>query len=156
MKYPKTSFRDWTKRFRTERECLEAVARVRWSEGFRCPRCGHDKAFVLKRHCIRQRASCAFPGVPEGGHPVRETPDCLLLATTQIFCVFVKKKCDVFVSFCFVTLSRSAMEVEGFGNISLSFGAWDSKEGSDDETTSSCITTTEDFGSLCCHRCRSV
>ncbi|MCY3883805.1 MAG: IS1595 family transposase, partial [Gammaproteobacteria bacterium] len=67
MKYPKTSFRDWTKRFGTERECLEAVARVRWSEGFRCPRCGHDKAYVLKRHCIRQCASCAFQASPTAG-----------------------------------------------------------------------------------------
>ncbi|MCY4142897.1 MAG: IS1595 family transposase [Gammaproteobacteria bacterium] len=66
-KYPKTSFRDWTRRFRTERECLEAVARARWRKGFQCPRCGHEKAYVLKRHCIRQCASCAYQASPTAG-----------------------------------------------------------------------------------------
>ena len=42
--YQNTSFLAWTKQFGTERDCLEAVAKIRWPEGFRWPRCGHDRA----------------------------------------------------------------------------------------------------------------
>ena len=66
-KYPKTSFQEWTQRFGTERACLEAAARVRWRDGFRCPRCGHDRAYVLERHAIRQCRECAFQASPTAG-----------------------------------------------------------------------------------------
>ena len=35
------------KRNGSERACLEAVANIRWREGFECPRCGHDRAYGL-------------------------------------------------------------------------------------------------------------
>jgi len=42
--YPKTltEFESW---FSTEEACREYLARLRWPGGFRCPRCGHDKAW---------------------------------------------------------------------------------------------------------------
>ncbi|WP_439710043.1 transposase, partial [Acidithiobacillus caldus] len=27
----------------TEEACLEALKQKRWPEGFRCPKCGHDR-----------------------------------------------------------------------------------------------------------------
>ena len=64
---PDTSFREWTRRFQSERHCLETVAQIRRGEGFSCPRCGHDRAYVLKRHCIRQCSKCAFQASPTAG-----------------------------------------------------------------------------------------
>ena len=51
--YPGTllEFERW---FRSEEACREFVAKLRWPEGFRCPRCGHDKAWRTRRslyHC---------------------------------------------------------------------------------------------------------
>ena len=65
--YEKTSYQEWTQRYGSERACLEAVAKIRWREGFQCPRCGHDRAYVLERHRIRQCQNCAFQASPTAG-----------------------------------------------------------------------------------------
>ncbi len=51
--YPKTllEFEHW---FRTEEACREYLMRVRWPEGFRCPRCGYGQSWRTRRgllHC---------------------------------------------------------------------------------------------------------
>lgn len=51
--YPKTimEFEQW---FTTEEKCREYLAKLRWVTGFRCPRCGHGKAWQTGRglyHC---------------------------------------------------------------------------------------------------------
>jgi len=53
--YPKTLL-EFAGRFATEEACLEYLFKIRWPEGFRCPRCGHQKAWSTKRdlyRCIR-------------------------------------------------------------------------------------------------------
>ena len=60
MKQPEMSFLAWTNRFSSQEACLAEIARHRWPEGFVCPRCGHDQAYVLsnrgyKRQCARCR-----------------------------------------------------------------------------------------------------
>lgn len=60
MKQPEMSFLEWTNRFSSQQACLAEIARHRWPEGFLCPRCGHDQAYVLsnrahKRQCARCR-----------------------------------------------------------------------------------------------------
>jgi transposase-like protein len=51
--YPRTQveFEQW---FRTEEQCRAYLARLRWPEGFRCPACGGNKAWPVRRlllHC---------------------------------------------------------------------------------------------------------
>lgn len=46
--YPKT-LTEFEERFRTEAACREFLARIRWPEGFRCPRCGHGEAWSAHR-----------------------------------------------------------------------------------------------------------
>jgi len=53
--YPKTLM-GLEQQFNTEEACLEYLSKIRWPEGFRCMRCGHDKAWVTKENlhfCIR-------------------------------------------------------------------------------------------------------
>jgi transposase-like protein len=52
--YPRNlmEFEVW---FSSEEACLEYVAKLRWPDGFRCPRCDHNKAWITKRklyHCV--------------------------------------------------------------------------------------------------------
>jgi len=42
--YPKTLM-DLERRFATEEACREYLLRLRWPSGFRCPACGHEKAW---------------------------------------------------------------------------------------------------------------
>lgn len=43
--------------FPTEDACREYLVKLRWGDGFRCPSCGHDKAFELSRGLL-QCAQC--------------------------------------------------------------------------------------------------
>lgn len=40
---------DFEKRFSTEEACHEYLAKLRWPNGFCCPRCNHDKAWRMER-----------------------------------------------------------------------------------------------------------
>jgi len=46
--YPRT-VPEFNRFFPDEQTCLDYLAACRWPDGFRCPRCGHDEAFVLPR-----------------------------------------------------------------------------------------------------------
>ena len=54
--YPRTmqEFDEW---FLNEEACVEYLRRLRWSEGFHCPNCGKDKAWLTGRGLLRC-ASC--------------------------------------------------------------------------------------------------
>ena len=58
MQQNNISFMGWMNKYRTEIACVNELARRRWPDGFKCPRCEHHKAYVLKRRRIRQCASC--------------------------------------------------------------------------------------------------
>ena len=46
--YPRTLL-EFEKMFATEEACWDYLSRLRWPDGFRCFRCGHDKGFPLAR-----------------------------------------------------------------------------------------------------------
>ena len=46
--YPRTIL-EFERRFPTEEACREYLAKLRWPNGFRCPRCNHDKAWQMER-----------------------------------------------------------------------------------------------------------
>ena len=52
------SFLAWCDHFSTQQACLEELKRHRWPNGFVCPRCGHDQAYVLSRHTLHQCSQC--------------------------------------------------------------------------------------------------
>lgn len=47
--YPRTllEFEQW---FASEEACVAYLFKQRWPEGFRCPRCQHEKAWLTRRH----------------------------------------------------------------------------------------------------------
>ncbi|MBM4287526.1 MAG: transposase [Deltaproteobacteria bacterium] len=44
--YPKT-MQEFEEKFSSEQSCIDYLFRIRWPEGFRCPRCGHDKFWAM-------------------------------------------------------------------------------------------------------------
>jgi transposase-like protein len=46
--YPKTLL-EFAECFATEQACMEYLFKIRWPEGFRCPKCGGEKAWATKR-----------------------------------------------------------------------------------------------------------
>ena len=56
--YPKT-LSEFEARFSTEESCRDYLYQLRWPEGFRCPRCGHDKAWPVNS-ALFQCAACTY------------------------------------------------------------------------------------------------
>lgn len=50
--YPRTLL-EFEDRFATEEACWEYLFRLRWPEEFRCPHCGHEKAWLTGRVLLR-------------------------------------------------------------------------------------------------------
>ena len=50
--YPGTLM-EFKKRFSTDKACREYLFRLRWPDGFSCPRCGHVKAWPMKGALLR-------------------------------------------------------------------------------------------------------
>jgi len=46
--YPRT-LSEFGARFSTEEACRDYLIQLRWPDGFRCPRCGHDRAWPVRR-----------------------------------------------------------------------------------------------------------
>ena len=67
VKQPPMDFPAWLERFGTESACLEAIAQHRWREGFRCPACGHDRAWILRRRCLHTCRQCGRQTSPTAG-----------------------------------------------------------------------------------------
>lgn len=49
---------DFQKRFATEEACLEYLFKVRWPQGFICPKCQHTKYYWIKKRKLCQCAKC--------------------------------------------------------------------------------------------------
>ena len=60
MKAPAT-LDEFYRSFPTERRCWEALRRMRWPNGFRCPRCEGRKAHRLRSRGLWQCAACRYP-----------------------------------------------------------------------------------------------
>jgi hypothetical protein len=60
MKAPAISFYEWQQRFSSEAACLEHLARLRWPEGFICPRCGHEQGDLLSARGLYECARCHY------------------------------------------------------------------------------------------------
>jgi hypothetical protein len=55
--FPRTIM-EFQERFATEAACLEYLAGSRWPEGFACPGCGGQRAWVLERRHLWECAAC--------------------------------------------------------------------------------------------------
>jgi hypothetical protein len=45
MQQPPLSLMQFQKKFGTEKACQKHLLRLRWPEGFHCPRCQHSEAY---------------------------------------------------------------------------------------------------------------
>jgi len=52
------SLSEFLQRFPSEDECYQYLAKKRWPNGFRCPKCGHDAAYYLSTYKRYQCKKC--------------------------------------------------------------------------------------------------
>ena len=56
--YSEISFFEFQERFLREDDCFQYLKKLRWPDGFTCPRCGHTEAYFMKRRKIFQCKNC--------------------------------------------------------------------------------------------------
>ncbi len=78
MIQPELSLLEFKKRFASERACQKALEKMRWPEGFHCPKCMHDKAFRITTRRLLQCAKCDFQVSPTSGTIFHKTRTPLL------------------------------------------------------------------------------
>jgi transposase-like protein len=86
--YPMT-FDEFTKRFLTEEQCREYLYRLRWLEGFICPKCEHNRAWKIGvmlyecAKCGRQTSVIAGTVFQDTRKPLRSWFTAIWWVTTQ-------------------------------------------------------------------------
>lgn len=76
--------------FSSEEACREYIFKLRWPEGFRCPRCGHEKAWLKSRklyHC----AHCGYETSITAGTIFQDTRQSLYIWFRMIWYVVSQK-----------------------------------------------------------------
>lgn len=58
MNISEIDFTEWQQRFGNEAACIDYLARLRWPDGFRCPKCNHDHGYRLSTRGLYECASC--------------------------------------------------------------------------------------------------
>ena len=54
------NLREFQRQFTTEEACQRYLAACRWPQGFRCPRCGHERAYAMLKHGRWRCAACRY------------------------------------------------------------------------------------------------
>jgi len=58
MKNKSLSLFQFQQRYRSDADCLDAIAKARWPRGFNCPHCGHDDGYRLSNRPVFQCCCC--------------------------------------------------------------------------------------------------
>ena len=61
MDHPKTLI-EFMQLYPTEEDCRQAIFEHRWPQGFVCVRCGHTRAWYLRRRGLYECAHCHYQG----------------------------------------------------------------------------------------------
>ncbi len=56
--YSEISFFEFQELFQTEENCFQYMKKLRWPEGYICPRCGHSEAYFMEKRKIFQCKKC--------------------------------------------------------------------------------------------------
>ena len=76
--FPKNIF-EFQKRFSTEEACLEFLIQSRWTEGFICPKCGHNEYYWMKERKLLQCQKCRHQTSVTAGTVMHRTKQPLTL-----------------------------------------------------------------------------
>ena len=60
MQQKTLSLLQFQKKFGTEKACQKQLFRLRWPEGFKCPRCGQAEAYFHSKRHLYQCKSCGY------------------------------------------------------------------------------------------------
>lgn len=80
------------KHFASEEACRERLFKLRWPEGFRCPRCGCDSAYFLEKRMLYQCTGCKYQTSLTAGTVMHKTRTPLVKWFWAIYLVSTDKR----------------------------------------------------------------
>ncbi len=86
MQFPETVL-EFQEQFPDEEACWQALRRVRWPHGFRCPRCGHRKSYPIAKRRLEQCQRCSYQASVTAGTVFHKTRVSLRIWFLGIFFV---------------------------------------------------------------------
>jgi transposase-like protein len=89
--FPKTVI-EFQSRFLTDEACEAYLAECRWPDGFRCPRCGNDKAWALPARRLRECTACHYQISTTAGTVLHRTRTPLLAWFWAAFLMVTDKR----------------------------------------------------------------
>ncbi len=75
MQQKPLSLLQFQKKFGTEKACQKQLFRMRWPEGFKCPRCGHTEAYFHGTRHLYQCKPCGYQASFNRRHSVSQDQD---------------------------------------------------------------------------------
>jgi len=60
MQQKPMSLIEFQRKFATEKACQEHLFRLRWPDGYKCPRCDHDQAYFHRTRHLYQCKACSY------------------------------------------------------------------------------------------------
>lgn len=82
--------RQFRRRFRTEQDCVRYLIKRKWPDGFRCPRCDHDQAYLITsrrkyqcKRCLHQTTVTANTIFHKTRKPIRDWFWAIYLVATR-------------------------------------------------------------------------
>lgn len=82
----------FNQRFKTEDDCREYLADIKWESGYECKRCGSDKFCLGKKSFNRRCIKCRYDESPTSGTMFDKVKFSLLIAFHIAFKISTKKK----------------------------------------------------------------
>src|SRR5450756_476921 len=73
MQQTSSSLLQFQRKFGTEKACQKQLFRLRWPEGFKCPRCGHAEAYFHSTRHLYQCKSCGYQASLKAGTVFHKT-----------------------------------------------------------------------------------
>lgn len=66
-------FLDFKNKFNREEACREHLFKMRWPDGFKCPRCGHDRCYVVSTRNLYECTECHYQASVTAGTVMDKT-----------------------------------------------------------------------------------
>jgi len=90
--YAEMDLIEFQKRFRTEKQCERRLFKLRWPNGFKCPKCSHNKYFSLPKRKLFQCKECGYQVSLTAGTVMHKTRTPLLKWFWAIYLISTDKR----------------------------------------------------------------
>lgn len=87
-----TNIIDFTQKFRTDKDCLKYLARIKWRAGFCCPKCRNDNYCKGRKEFVRRCTRCKYEESVTSGTIFHKLKFPMLKAFYMVFFISTSKK----------------------------------------------------------------